>query len=60
MKFRFPLLMRDARDRQYWANIFGMAGAASLAVAFIEFNVVAFVFGIIFCIYGLRFHRDME
>ena len=50
-------LVRDDDDRKYWAGIFGMAGAASLAVASIEGNAIAFYSGVIFCLYGLKFNR---
>ena len=50
-------LFRDKDDWKYWSNVFAMAGAASLAVAFIQGNGTAFVAGIIFCLYVLRFNR---
>ncbi|MDD2966602.1 MAG: hypothetical protein PHN64_03780 [Desulfovibrionaceae bacterium] len=50
-------LMQDDNDRKYWSGIFGMAGAACLAVAFIELSALALGTGIIFCLYGLRFNR---
>lgn len=57
MKFRLTELMRDDEDRKYWAGLTGMTGAACLAVAFIEFNVFALLFGIFFSMLGLRFNR---
>ena len=47
----------DKTDEVYWAGIFGMAGAASLAVAFFDFNLAALVFGIIFCMIGRNLNR---
>jgi hypothetical protein len=50
-------LMRDEDDRRYWSGVFGMTGAACLAVAFIEQNAYVLIVGMVCCIYGLRFHR---
>lgn len=51
------LLNRDRHDRLYWSGIFGMAGAACLAVAFIELKLLALTSGLAFCYYGLRHKR---
>jgi len=50
-------LMRDDDDCKYWSGIFGMAGAACLAVAFIEPSALALGTDVVFCLYGLRFNR---
>jgi hypothetical protein len=50
-------LSRDSDDWKYWANVFATAGAASLAVAFIQGDSAALIAGIAFCLYGLRFNR---
>jgi len=48
---------RDKDDFSYWASILAMASAASLAVAFIEFNGWAAMSGIVLAIWGLKIHR---
>ena len=50
-------LFRDKSDWQYWAHVFAMIGAASLAVAFIQGDGLAWYVGIAFCLYGLRLNR---
>lgn len=50
-------LLRDEADARYWANVSAMAGAACLAVAFIETSSSALYAGIICCLLGLKFHR---
>ena len=50
-------LLRDKDDARYWAGIFGMTGAACLAVAFIEGSSLAFYAGIACSIYGLKLNR---
>ena len=54
---RIQDLGRDGKDFKYWSSVFSMAGAACLAVAFIEGSSVSFFVGIIFCLYGLNFNR---
>jgi len=44
--------------RKYWSNVFAMAGAASLAVAFINGDPIAFYAGLGFCLYGLKLNRE--
>ena len=50
-------LARDGKDWKYWSGVFSMAGAACLAVAFIQANPAALIVGCVFSIYGLRFRR---
>ena len=50
-------LLRDEADARYWASVFAMAGAACLAVAFIETSSIALYAGIMCCLYGLKFNR---
>lgn len=52
------LLIRDKNDARYWAGIFGMTGAACLAVAFIEGSSLALYAGILCCLYGLKLNRE--
>jgi hypothetical protein len=51
-------MARDKSDRKYWAGVFAMTGAASLAVAFVQGNTVALYAGVIFCLLGLKFNRS--
>ena len=51
-------LARDGNDRKYWSNVFAMAGAASLAVTFINGDPIAFYGGFGFCLYGLKLNRE--
>ncbi len=63
MKRKFLLLrlwealLRDEADAKYWSGIFSMTGAACLAIAFIEANVIALYIGGTCCLYGLKFNR---
>ena len=41
-------------DRRYWSGIAGMTGAASLAVGFFDFNLIALFFGVTFCYLGYK------
>jgi ABC-type transporter Mla maintaining outer membrane lipid asymmetry permease subunit MlaE len=50
-------LFRDKEDWHYWTNVFATAGAACLAVAFIEGNSIALIAGVFFCLYGLKVNR---
>lgn len=50
-------LARNKGDWKYWANVFSMVGAACLAVAFIQSDLIALYAGLGFCFYGLRFNR---
>ena len=54
---RISALAQSSGDWKYWSNVFAMAGAASLAVAFIQGDPIAFYVGLGFCLYGLRFSR---
>jgi hypothetical protein len=53
-------LARDGKDWKYWSEVFSMAGAASLAVAFIEGNSIALFVVMAFCLYGLKFKRKVD
>lgn len=50
-------LLKDKEDARYWAGVFGMAGAACLAVAFVEGSSSALYAGIFCCLYGLKLNR---
>lgn len=42
---------------EYWANILGMAGAACIAVAFIDGSFYAFMCGLLMAYTGYRLWR---
>ena len=42
---------------KYWSNILAMAGAACIAVAFINGNIYSFVWGIIMAYAGFKLWR---
>ena len=48
---------RDQIDAAYWSGVFGTAGAACLAVAFMDQKMLAFIAGLISCFWGLRLYR---
>jgi hypothetical protein len=50
-------LAGDRDDQAYWRNVLAMAGAAAIAVAFVEQRMYAFIFGFAASVAGLVLDR---